>query len=276
MTRTAAPTTPDRSPALAWTIWSRDVASGSERRYTTSRTPASSGSPACDSEPPITMTLGLSRLTALASTSPIVRPASRTSRVAGTEPPRTRPATSRLDSRVHAHRAQPGGDRRAAGHGFEATHVPAAAHRIDVVGDLDVAEVAGGALGTAAQLPVADDAAADSRGNLDEHEVVDVAEADGVLPERHHVDVVVDDDDDVERGADERRHVEAVPAGHDRRVGRAAGGVLDRARAARCRRRPGRAGGDRRSTAAPARVRRSSRAPPPARARRRGRRARWR
>ena len=39
--------------------------------------------------------------------------------------------------------------------------------------------------------------------------------------------------------------VEAVPAGHDRRVDGAAGGVLDRARAGRCRSRPGRSTGRR-------------------------------
>ncbi len=91
--------------------------------------------------------------------------------------------------------AQPAGDRRAAGHGLEAADVAAAAHGVDVVGHLDVAEVAGGALGAATQRAVADDPAADARGDLDEHQVVDVAEADEVLAERHDVDVVVDDDD---------------------------------------------------------------------------------
>ena len=174
------------------------MASGSERRYTTSRTPASSGSPACDSEPPMTMTLGLSRLTALASTSPIVRPASRTSRVAGTDPPRTRATTSRLEVASTPVARSRAGDRRPAGDGLEAADVAAAAHGVDVVGDLDVAEVAGRALGAAAQLAVADDPAADAGGDLDEQQVVDVREPDGVLAERHHVDVVVDDDDAVE------------------------------------------------------------------------------
>ena len=144
------------------------------------------------------MTLGLSRLTALASTSPIVRPASRSSRVASTDPPRARATTSWLDAGVDAGGAQLAGDRRAAGHGFEAADVAAAAHGVDVVGHLDVAEVAGGALGAAAQRPVADDPAADAGGDLDEHQVVDVAEAHEVLAERHDVDVVVDDDVDAE------------------------------------------------------------------------------
>ena len=141
------------------------------------------------------MTLGLSRLTALASTSPIVRPASRSRRLASTEPPRARATTSWLEVRVDARGAQPAGDRRPAGHRLEAADVAAAAHGVDVVGHLDVAEVAGGALGAATQRAVADDAAADAGGDLDEQQVVDVAEPDEVLAEGHDVDVVVDDDD---------------------------------------------------------------------------------
>ena len=97
MTITAAPTMPERSPADACTMRNSAVASGNDRRYTTSRTPARSGSPASATVPPITMTLGLSRLTALASTSPIVRPASRSSWLASTDPPRASSTTSWLD-----------------------------------------------------------------------------------------------------------------------------------------------------------------------------------
>ena len=176
MTITAAPTTPARSPAEAWTMRSWAVASGSDRRYTTSRTPASSGSPASASEPPITMTLGLSRLTALASTSPIVRPASRTQpggqhRAAAHQRHDVVARRRRLD----AGGAQPAGHRGPAGDGLEAADVAAAAHGVDVVGHLDVAEVAGRALGAAAQRAVADDAAADAGRHLDEQQVVDVA-----------------------------------------------------------------------------------------------------
>ena len=60
---------------------------------------------------------------------------------------------------------------------------------------------------------------------------------DGVaLAEGHHVHVVVDDHERAAKAdAEVALHVEAVPAGHDRRVDGAAGRVLDRARAARCR-----------------------------------------
>ena len=172
---TAAPTTPARSPDAAGD--DAEVGGGQRQRppvhdlaHAGEQRVAGLGS-----EPPMTMTLGLSRLTALASTSPIVRPASRTSRVADREPARARATTSRLDAAVDARSPPAGGDRGAAGDGLEAAHVAAPADRVDVVGDLDVAEVAGGALGAAAQRPVADDPAADPGRNLDEHQVVDVA-----------------------------------------------------------------------------------------------------
>jgi hypothetical protein len=89
---TAAPTMPARTPDDDATMRKSAVASGSgsgsERWYTTSRTPASSGSPASASDPPMTMMLGLSRLTALAYTSPMVRPASRMRPIASVDPAR--------------------------------------------------------------------------------------------------------------------------------------------------------------------------------------------
>ena len=94
----------------------------------------------------------LSRLTALASTSPMVRPASRSSRVASTDPPRASATTSWLDD-AWTPAAQLAGDGRPAGDGFEAPDVPAAAHVVDVMGHLDVAEIALLALGTPAQRP---------------------------------------------------------------------------------------------------------------------------
>ena len=100
----------------------------------------------------MTMTLGLSRLTALARTSPMSRPASRSSWVASTDPPRTRATTSWLERGLEPRGPQPAGDCRAAGDGLEAAHVAAAADRVDVVGDLDVAEVAGSALRAPAEL----------------------------------------------------------------------------------------------------------------------------
>ena len=67
-------------------------------------------------------------------------------------------------------------------------------------------------------------------------EVVDVAKAHVVLAEGHDVDVVVDEDVHADLGPHEAGDVETVPARHDRRVGRTAGGVLDRT-GARCRHR---------------------------------------
>ena len=82
--------------------------------------------------------------------------------------------------------------------GLQTTDVAATTDGVDVVGDLDVAEVAGGTLRAATQRTVADDAAADAGCDLDEHQVVDVAVAGEMLAQRHDVDVVVDDDDAME------------------------------------------------------------------------------
>jgi hypothetical protein len=49
-----------------------------------------------------------------------------------------------------------------------------------------------------------------------------------VLTESHHVDVVVDQHGHRELPRQVRRDVELVPPGHDRRIGRTAGGVLHR------------------------------------------------
>jgi len=46
-----------------------------------------------------------------------------------------------------------------------------------VVGDVDVADVAGGALGAAVDASVGDDAAADAGADLDEQQVLGVAPA---------------------------------------------------------------------------------------------------
>ena len=64
--------------------------------------------------------------------------------------------------------------------------------------------------------------------DLDEHQVVDVGQVGVLLPQRHDVHVVVDEHRDVEGPLHVAGHVVAVPARHDRRVDRAAGGVLDR------------------------------------------------
>jgi hypothetical protein len=104
-----------------------------------------------------------------------------------------------------------------------------------------VAEVAGRSAGAATQGAVTDDPAADARRHLDEHQVVDRREAQEALAERHHVDVVVDDDvDAAQHRAHAAAHVEAVPAGHDRRARRPPCGELDR---------PGQADADRHDVA---------------------------
>ena len=93
-------------------------------------------------------------------------------------------------------------------------------------GASDVAEVACRAHGSAVQAPAADDAGADAGRDLDEEEVLDVGVGDGVLAERHDVDVVVDEHGHVEDAGHVSRHVVAVPPGHDRRAHRSAARVL--------------------------------------------------
>ena len=63
--------------------------------------------------------------------------------------------------------------------------------------------------------------------DLDEDQVVDVGQVGVPLAQGHDVDVVVDEHRDVEVALHVAGHVVAVPAGHDRRVDRAAGRVLD-------------------------------------------------
>ena len=70
-----------------------------------------------------------------------------------------------------------GGHRAAAGDRFEAAEVAAAADDVVVVGDVDVADVAGGALGAAVDAAVGDDAAADAGADFDEQQVGGVAPA---------------------------------------------------------------------------------------------------
>ena len=80
----------------------------------------------------------------------------------------------------------------AAGHGLDAAPVAAPAQGVAGVGDLHVAEVAGGAVGAPVDEPAGHDPAADAGGDLDEQQVVDgVAPAVPVLAERHDVHVVV-------------------------------------------------------------------------------------
>ena len=227
---TAAPTTPERSPAepgrCAAGRWPAAATGGTRPR---GRRPAAGRRPAT-ATPPITMTLGLSRLTALASTSPIVRPASRTS---GWRAP-SRHAHERHDVAAGARR------RRRRRRSRPATAAPlATASRQPTLPHRQTASTSWGtwmwprspaapwaprrsAPSLMIPLPMPVATLTNSRWSTSR-------EGDGVLAERHHVDVVVDDDDAVAAVADEAGDVEPVPARHDRRVGRPPGGVLDRA-----------------------------------------------
>ena len=125
-----------------------------------------------------------------------------------------------------AERARDGG---AGGEGLEASAVAAVARHVRAARDADVADVAGDALRAALQQAARDDAGADAGRDLHEHEVLDVRPGERAFAERHDVHVVVDEHRHLEVLLHPAGHVEAVPAGHDRRVHRAPGVVLDRA-----------------------------------------------
>jgi hypothetical protein len=93
-----------------------------------------------------------------------------------------------------------------------------------------VADVAGGAVGAAVDLPIDDDPAADARPHLHEQQMVDLGPVGPVLPQRHDVDVVVDEHRDRVAVGEPLRDRVPVPARHDRRVAGTAGRVLDRPR----------------------------------------------
>src|SRR4051812_10105825 len=122
------------------------------------------------------------------------------------------------------------GERAAAGDGFQAARVAAAADDVVVPGDPDVADVAGGALGAAVDVAVGDDAAADAGADLDEEQVLDVAPVRPVLAEGHDIDVVVDEYGRVVVGGEPAWDRVAVPAGHDRRRHRLPARERDRPR----------------------------------------------
>src|SRR5690606_34010195 len=118
-----------------------------------------------------------------------------------------------------------GGAGVAARDGLEAPDVPAAARDVGRARHGDVPDVAGGALGAAAQLAVRDDPGADAGGDLDEEHVRHGGPRRAVLAERHDVDVVVHEDRRVEPLLEDPGDVDVVPRGHDRRVDGPAGGV---------------------------------------------------
>src|ERR1051325_298809 len=117
--------------------------------------------------PPMTITPGLKKFTALARTPPSSRPAWRTRRMASGRPSRTwRTAARRVFGGVaddvaavvggDAQVGEAGGHGAAAGDRFQAAEVAAAADDVVVVGDVDVTDVAGGAPGAAVEAPVGD------------------------------------------------------------------------------------------------------------------------
>ena len=198
----------------------------------------------------MTISDGLKKLTTLASIEPTRRPASWSIATATGSPDDAARATSSAVTRprwssavrsrgapaVAGRRLAGPAERGAAGERLEAADVAAAADDRRVVDDLDVADVAGTALGAAMEAAVGDDPGADARPDLDDDDVV-VAGGDAgpPLPEGEDVDVVVDPDRRaVARGEPLADRV-AVPAGHDRRRDRPAGRELDRARHARSR-----------------------------------------
>ena len=189
------------------------------------------------------MSDGLKKLTTLASIEPIRRPADWSSAMAtGSPNDAARATSSRRDRATLVERdTQPRGaavdgrgrarpaEGRAAGQRLEAAEIAAAADDRRVIDDLDVADVAGTALGAAVEVAVRDDAGPDAGADLDDHHVVVAGRHAGApLAERQQVDVVVHPDRRaVPRGEPFPDRV-AVPAGHDRRRDRAARSELDR------------------------------------------------
>ena len=123
---------------------------------------------------------------------------------------------------------QPVGEGAAAGDRLEAADVPAAAHHVVVVADVDVPDVAGRAVGAAVHVPAGDDARADAGADLHEQQERLVAPVHPVLADRHDVHVVVDQRRHAEVLRQPLAHRVVVPARHDRRVHGPAGDVLDR------------------------------------------------
>ena len=145
----------------------------------------------------------------LASIEPTRRPAAWSSATATGSPDEAARATSsavtvpRWSRAVRSRALRPSraaacagaAERPAAGQRLEAADVAAAADDGRIVGDLDVADVAGAALGAAMEAAVRDDPRADPGPDLDDDDVVVAGrDAGAPLAEREHVDVVVDPD----------------------------------------------------------------------------------
>ncbi len=87
----------------------------------------------------------------------------------------------------------------------------------------------GGPSGPAVDVPVGHDAAADSRADLDQEQVLGLAPMHPMLAAGHDVDVVVDEHRRGVAALEPLRDREVVPARHDRRVDGPPAGELDRA-----------------------------------------------
>ena len=160
----------------------------------------------------MTTTDGLIRLVMVATTSPMSRPAWRTTDMATMAAAAHEVDDVAAGLGVLALRADRRGERGAGRDRLEAAGVAAAAQHVVGAAHADVPEVAGGALGAALQDAAGHDAGADAGGDLDQDEVVDVAQVGAALAERHDVDVVVDEDRHGVDRAEVAGHVVAVPA----------------------------------------------------------------
>ena len=136
--------------------------------------------------PPMTMSDGLKKFTTLASIEPTRRPADWSSRDGDRVAERGRPGDVLRGDRAALVEGGPEPraaalcaaacagppERGAAGERLEAADVAAAADDRRVVGDLDVADVAGTPLGAAMEAAVGDDPGADAGADLDDDDVV--------------------------------------------------------------------------------------------------------
>ena len=104
-----------------------------------------------------------------------------------------------------------------AGQRLEASQLAAAALHA-ALAHRYVADVPGATLCAAVQKAPGDETGTDPGADLDEYDVpVARSQATSELSESHHVHIVVHPDGCVVAGGEERPHVEAVPAGHNRR-----------------------------------------------------------
>ena len=126
-------------------------------------------------------------------------------------------------------RAQPSRHRAAAGKGLQAAHVPAGTGdfiRLPA-GEADMPDVSGGPVRAAVDGAVHDDTATDARPDLDEEQMVHLGPLHPVLTQRHDVHVVVYENRDVVAVGEPLGNRVCIPTGHDRRITRAPGRVLN-------------------------------------------------